>query len=158
MCLYIDIAMLAMSFLNDLYSSVNVVPFVAAVVGLLFLYWYQRPKNFPPGPRGIPLLGTIPFTGKYVERAAAKWSKHIYGPVMALRLGRDDVIVLNNLDSINKVISKIWDWMCCLANTSHGAPHTNKSLICVPMDTPGVTIAKKIEKIGMHASDTVQVH
>ncbi|CAK8674850.1 unnamed protein product [Clavelina lepadiformis] len=106
MCLYIDIAMLAMSFLNDLYSSVNVVPFVAAVVGLLFLYWYQRPKNFPPGPRGIPLLGTIPFTGKYVERAAAKWSKHIYGPVMALRLGRDDVIVLNNLDSINKALVK----------------------------------------------------
>ncbi|XP_076824302.1 putative acyl-CoA dehydrogenase 6 [Clavelina lepadiformis] len=50
------------------------------------------------------------------------------------------------------------DWMCCLANTSHGAPHTNKSLICVPMDTPGVTIAKKIGKIGMHASDTVQVY
>ena len=47
--------------------------------------------------------------------------------------------------------------MCCLANTSDGAPHANKSLICIPMDTPGVTVAKKIDKLGMWSSDTVQV-
>ena len=29
------------------------------------------------------------------------------------------------------------DWMCLLANTREGAPHVNKSLIIVPMDTPG---------------------
>jgi len=47
--------------------------------------------------------------------------------------------------------------MCCLANTSDGAAHTNKSLICVPMDAPGVTVAKTIDKLGMWSSDTVQV-
>ena len=37
------------------------------------------------------------------------------------------------------------DWMCCLVNTS--APqspaevHTNKTLVCVPMDTPGVSVS-----------------
>ena len=40
------------------------------------------------------------------------------------------------------------DWICLLANTSDGAPHRNKSLICVPMDTPGVTVARKIQKLG----------
>jgi len=49
------------------------------------------------------------------------------------------------------------DWMCCLANTSDGAPHRNKSLICVPMNTPGITVARKIQKIGMHSSDTAQI-
>ncbi|XP_005099716.1 probable acyl-CoA dehydrogenase 6 isoform X2 [Aplysia californica] len=49
------------------------------------------------------------------------------------------------------------DWMCCLAITSEGAPHRNKSLICLPMKTPGVTVAKKIQKIGMHSSDTAQI-
>ena len=50
------------------------------------------------------------------------------------------------------------DWMCVLANTSQGAAHKNKSLIMVPMDTPGVTRAKKIRKIGMMASDTGLIH
>ncbi|MGE0733265.1 MAG: acyl-CoA dehydrogenase family protein [Alphaproteobacteria bacterium] len=49
------------------------------------------------------------------------------------------------------------DWMCLLANTGDGAPHKNKSLICVPMKTKGVTVAKKIEKIGMMSSDTAQI-
>ena len=50
------------------------------------------------------------------------------------------------------------DWMCLLANTSEGASHKNKSLIIVPMNTPGITKAKKIRKIGMMSSDTGLIH
>jgi citronellyl-CoA dehydrogenase len=50
------------------------------------------------------------------------------------------------------------DWMCVLANTSEGAAHKNKSLIVVPMNTPGITKAQKIRKIGMMASDTGLIH
>jgi citronellyl-CoA dehydrogenase len=50
------------------------------------------------------------------------------------------------------------DWMCLLANTSEGSPHKNKTLICLPMKTPGVSVAKKIDKIGMMSSDTAQIH
>ena len=60
--------------------------------------------------------------------------------------------------------SKLWitngtqaDWMCCLATTSEGSPHRNKSLIIVPMKTRGVKVERKIRKIGMHASDTAQI-
>src|ERR1700730_15214850 len=60
---------------------------------------------------------------------------------------------------------KVWitnsmegEWMCVLANTSEGAAHKNKSLIMVPMNTPGVERAKKIRKIGMMASDTGLIH
>jgi len=49
------------------------------------------------------------------------------------------------------------DFMCCLANTSEGPPHRNKSLIVVPMKAKGVSVAKKIEKIGMFSSDTAQI-
>ncbi|ROT82951.1 probable acyl-CoA dehydrogenase 6 [Penaeus vannamei] len=49
------------------------------------------------------------------------------------------------------------DWMCLLANTSQGAPHKNKSLICVPMDTPGIHLNKRIDKMGMRSSDTAQI-
>jgi len=49
------------------------------------------------------------------------------------------------------------DWICLLVNTSDGAPHKNKTLICVPMKTPGITVAKKLKKIGMWSSDTAQL-
>jgi citronellyl-CoA dehydrogenase len=59
--------------------------------------------------------------------------------------------------------SKMWitnslqaDWCCLLANTGEGPAHKNKSLIVVPMDTPGIS-RQKIHKIGMHASDTAQL-
>ena len=50
------------------------------------------------------------------------------------------------------------DWMCLLANTSEGAAHKNKTLICVPMSAKGVVKAKKIRKIGMMSSDTGLIH
>jgi citronellyl-CoA dehydrogenase len=60
--------------------------------------------------------------------------------------------------------SKMWttsgtqaDWICLLANTSQGAPHKNKSLICVPMKTKGLTVARKLKKLGMWSSDTAQL-
>jgi len=50
------------------------------------------------------------------------------------------------------------DWMCLLANTREGNPHRNKSLICLPMDTPGIHLAKKIDKMGMKCSDTAVIY
>ena len=71
--------------------------------------------------------------------------------------GQYRTIHVSSLTVHEKFASFQADWMCCLANTSDGSIHANKSLICVPMDTPGVTIAKKIDKLGMWSSDTVQV-
>ena len=48
------------------------------------------------------------------------------------------------------------DWMCCLCNTSDDSIHKNKSLIIIPMDTPGIT-RHKIRKIGLMSSDTAQI-
>lgn len=60
--------------------------------------------------------------------------------------------------------SKMWitngcqaDWMCLLTNTSSGPPHKNKSLLCLPMKSPGVHVTKKIDKMGMKSSDTAQI-
>ncbi len=61
--------------------------------------------------------------------------------------------------------SKMWitnslqaDWMCLLAITGDGPAHRNKSLIIVPMDTPGISVGQKIRKIGMNCSDTGLIH
>ncbi|WP_316205000.1 acyl-CoA dehydrogenase family protein [Bradyrhizobium sp. SZCCHNS3004] len=49
------------------------------------------------------------------------------------------------------------DFICLLANTSDGPPHRNKSLICVPMKSKGVQVARKLDKMGMRSSDTAQI-
>ncbi|CAM3546211.1 acyl-CoA dehydrogenase family protein [Parendozoicomonas haliclonae] len=49
------------------------------------------------------------------------------------------------------------DFMCLLANTSDDKVHKNKSLIVVPMDTPGISFSDKLDKMGMRSSDTAQV-
>ena len=70
---------------------------------LICIYrWYKRPKNLPPGPRGIPFLGMLPFFGKYPERKMKEWSKS-YGAVMSVRLPTEDMIVLNDYDVVQKV-------------------------------------------------------
>ena len=73
----------------------------------------------------------------------------------AKRVGED--LVING--------QKMWitnafqaDWMCLLANTEQGPAHVNKSLICVPMDTPGIHLHKRIDKMGMRASDTAVIY
>ncbi|MES1931312.1 acyl-CoA dehydrogenase [Salinisphaera shabanensis T35B1] len=60
--------------------------------------------------------------------------------------------------------SKMWitngmkaDWICLLANTSDGPAHKNKSLIVVPLGSPGVQRARKLHKLGMWSSDTAQL-
>src|SRR5579864_5989719 len=49
------------------------------------------------------------------------------------------------------------DWICLLANTGDAPKHRNKSLICVPMKTRGVQVARKLDKMGMRSSDTAQI-
>ncbi len=48
------------------------------------------------------------------------------------------------------------DFMCLLANTGDGPAHKNKSLIVLPLKSKGVTIARKLDKLGMRASDTAE--
>ena len=69
----------------------------------------------------------------------------------AVRKG-DDLIINGQKMWITSSLQA--DWMCLLANTREGKPHLNKSLIILPMNTPGVIKAKRIEKMGMHSSDT----
>ena len=75
----------------------------ALVVFILFLInWYRRPNKFPPGPRGIPVLGYLPFIGNKPHETAVKLSKK-YGPILSMRLGFEDHLFLNDFDSIHKV-------------------------------------------------------
>jgi len=72
----------------------------------------------------------------------------------AVRRG-DDLIINGQKMWITNAFQA--DWICLLANTSEGSAHANKSLICVPMNTPGIHLNKRIDKMGMRCSDTAVI-
>lgn len=72
----------------------------------------------------------------------------------AVRDGDDYVINGGKLWTSNGTQA---DWMCLLANTNDGLAHRSKSLFCLPMKTPGIQIARKLDKMGMRSSDTAQI-
>ena len=49
------------------------------------------------------------------------------------------------------------DWICVLARTTPGKSYEGMSLIIVPTDTPGFSVSKKLDKLGMRASDTAEL-
>uniref|UniRef100_H2YXA8 Uncharacterized protein n=1 Tax=Ciona savignyi TaxID=51511 RepID=H2YXA8_CIOSA len=85
-------------------SSIYVFGFVFCLVCYLFR-WKSRPKNFPPGPLGIPMLGVAPFAGSKLENYLASFYKK-YGGVMSFRLGPKDWVVLNDLEAITQAFTK----------------------------------------------------
>lgn len=57
--------------------------------------------------------------------------------------------------------SKMWitnsvqaDWLCLLARTSDEGGYQGMSQIIVPTDAPGFSVSRKLDKLGMRASDT----
>ena len=75
---------------------------LSVLTALLLFRWYQIPKNFPPGPRGFPFVGILPWLEPPAVRMFKKWSK-VYGPVISVRIGSNDWVVLNDYESVNTV-------------------------------------------------------
>ncbi|XP_076802018.1 cytochrome P450 2U1-like [Clavelina lepadiformis] len=90
----------------DLFDFTQPIAHLALIASVvLLIFWYRRPPNSPPGPRGIPLFGVSIYVGKYMERTLAKW-KNTYGSIMSVRLGLRDILVLNDFESINQALVK----------------------------------------------------
>ena len=73
-----------------------------SAIFLYLIYWHQRPKRLPPGPRGLPIFGYLPFMGKRPERVSYGLSKR-YGKILTVRMGTKDTVILNDYKSIVKV-------------------------------------------------------
>ncbi|MFM7068935.1 MAG: acyl-CoA dehydrogenase family protein, partial [Actinomycetes bacterium] len=60
--------------------------------------------------------------------------------------------------------SKMWitngtqaDWLCLLCRTSDEGGYRGMSQIIVPTSTPGFSVSRKLDKLGMRASDTAEL-
>lgn len=72
------------------------------------IYWYVSvPAGLPPGPVGLPILGSL-LQLKFAKNDVAaleKW-KNTYGPLFKFYMGRKLVVVLANYDVIEKSLIK----------------------------------------------------
>uniref|UniRef100_H2YPQ6 Uncharacterized protein n=1 Tax=Ciona savignyi TaxID=51511 RepID=H2YPQ6_CIOSA len=74
---------------------------------LVYRYWWKLPHpRYPPGVRGVPILGVLPFIGRSAHVKFTKWSHDKFGPIMMVRMGRDDVIILSTYDVIHEAFVK----------------------------------------------------
>ena len=61
-------------------------------------------KRYPPGPYGLPILGHLPFFGKYPPATFRRWRSK-FGNVFRIRMGSWDTVVLNGHNVITEAAS-----------------------------------------------------
>lgn len=88
-------------------SSILIIPILIILSSLVSVYLAtRRPKSFPPGPPTVPLLGnllSIPLSKSYIT--FADWAR-TYGPILGLKAGPLNVIVLHDPEDIHELFDK----------------------------------------------------
>lgn len=97
----------------------------------------RRGKNLPPGPRRIPILGNllqVPVLRPYPK--FREWAKE-YGSVFSLKLGPQNIIVLNSAKAANDLLntrSKIYSSRAP-PHVAHDIMSDGQRLVFLPYDT-----------------------
>ncbi|CAA7388888.1 unnamed protein product [Spirodela intermedia] len=102
-------------------ASPSLMAVLATVLAVsIVFYWFRRVKNearlLPPGPRGLPLLGSLPFLGSDLHICFAEIAR-TYGPVVSLRLGAKLCVLLSSPQAVKEALK---DQDAIFAN--HDAP------------------------------------
>lgn len=86
-----------------------VVPLLACLLLWLIFSRSRRHPNgnkLPPGPKGLPLVGNLPFLSKCFDPAQCKEWALKYGPIFRINMGAGNVVILNDFESIKKCFCK----------------------------------------------------
>ncbi|XP_077971010.1 cytochrome P450 2U1-like [Styela clava] len=87
----------------EIFEYTNVLVGIAAFV--FWFYLQRKPKNFPPGPRGLPIVGYLPFIAKNPAETFMVL-KEKYGSVVSVKCGQEEWVILNDYDIINEAFVK----------------------------------------------------
>lgn len=83
--------------------TLSVFVFTLILARLITCWW--RTRLMPPGPRGVPVLGYLPFFNGDTHLHYLELAKK-YGPVLSLKLGNQYVVVLSDYKMIREAFRK----------------------------------------------------
>ncbi|KAI3713339.1 hypothetical protein L1987_71916 [Smallanthus sonchifolius] len=81
-------------------------PLLTLLAITLALLWHQSTKTtlpLPPGPRGLPVVGYLPFLGPNLLHEFNKMAQR-YGPIFKVKLGSKTLIVISSSDLAKVVV------------------------------------------------------
>ncbi|XP_068650576.1 cytochrome P450 71AU50-like [Aristolochia californica] len=86
--------------ISDLVSLESLLTATLATVSIVYYLnllrrWKHRRPPLPPGPRGLPLLGNLPFLDPELHSGFAQLAR-IYGPILSIRLGTKLAVVVTS--------------------------------------------------------------
>ncbi|XP_041485761.1 steroid 17-alpha-hydroxylase/17,20 lyase-like [Lytechinus variegatus] len=88
------------------YGNVASLTFCAVVLLASLAIWSMtRPQGFPPGPIGLPFLGSVLSMTASPEEVFERWSKR-YGDVFGFKAGERLIVVINHGDAIREALIK----------------------------------------------------
>lgn len=89
--------------------DVFVIVLVTFLIGTI--YWYATiPKNLPPGPLGLPLIGSLwHFRHTYDHDVVVLGLVKKYGPLMSFYIGNKLFIILGDYETIQEALIKQGD-------------------------------------------------
>ncbi|XP_066301251.1 cytochrome P450 2J4-like [Branchiostoma lanceolatum] len=85
-------------------TSTVLVLLVAFLATAVLLERLRRPR-LPPGPRAWPVIGNLPSLTKQVHLKFTEWRQQ-YGDVYTVRMGSDDVVIVNGWDAAREALVK----------------------------------------------------
>ncbi|XP_021948995.1 cytochrome P450 2J6 [Folsomia candida] len=77
---------------------------ISSIATLIYLKLIQRPPNFPPGPRGIPILGNLLQIGQSPFLKFQNEWKAKYGPIIGLYFGSFRTVAISDYRMIRQAL------------------------------------------------------
>ncbi|XP_070575518.1 steroid 17-alpha-hydroxylase/17,20 lyase-like [Ptychodera flava] len=90
---------------NFLSSPTYVLLVIVLMLVIAALWSMHIPAGFPPGPRGLPFIGSLGALATDPVYNITDFTKK-YGDIYSLKIGRERIIVLNNIELVREALVK----------------------------------------------------
>ena len=86
----------------------TILALITGTLGIALFLSTRLPKNFPPGPTPLPVIGNLLSFGSDPDKGHISLTKlsETYGPIIGLKLGSYPVVLLNSLEAIKEAFVK----------------------------------------------------